>query len=149
MKIFRNGLCYIDSRSVKSVPENIPLSKRRFGSTEFSIVCDEKGISYLKARRDIIDYDDFCCLSDKDLQSKIDKAYKALEPYAKKIVEASDDAVLALYGDKDFIGSCRARESVYYCLLDYKNNKEEIDNTISVSICGNVATLGGVQKTRQ
>lgn len=149
MKIFRNGLCYIDSRSMKTIPDNIPLSKRRFGSAEYAIVSDKAGISYLRERRDIIDYDDICCLSRRDLDRKIDKAFESLEPYASKFLETDVDKLPTLYADKDFMSSCKRHESVYYCLLDYRNNKDKIDETISVSISATPLSFGGVQKAKK
>ncbi len=149
MKIFRNGLCYVDKSASRSLPEGMVLAKRRYGEREFALVSDPKGISYLKERKDIVDYDDISYLYGNALDSRINQAFSSLEPYSTRVLNSSDEALKKLYANKIFMTNLRSRENVYFTLLDYKNNKDEIDENIRVAICGEIPTKGDAQKVRK
>ena len=149
MKIFRNGFCYVDKSVFKSLPESMTLSKRRYGGREFALVSDPKGISYLRERKDIVDYDDISYLYGNALENRINQAFASLEPYSTRVLNSSEEELKKLYANKIFMTNLRSRENVYFTLLDYKNNKDEIDENIRVSICGGNPVKEATQKVRK
>ena len=104
-------------------------------------VCDE--------RKDIVDYDDISYLYGNALENRINQAFASLKPYSTRVLNSSEEELKKLYANKIFMTNLRSRENVYFTLLDYKNNKDEIDENIRVAICGEIPTKGAAQKVRK
>lgn len=98
MKIIVNNTCFVNIDDL--IGKSIPeyFIIERLDSN-FVVVKDVKSIEYVKNRKDILDYFDLCNLSLKEITNLIKKIHK--------------------YKDND--------KRVIMDLLNYRNNKEEVD----------------------
>lgn len=141
MKIFKNNLCYVNYGDLAryQLPTYLQLEKLAYNSDEFLVFSDQKSINYIKNRLDIIDYNDVCNLDDKELDAMINLAYQNWQDYInnwKKIPNFQN----SLYTNIGFLNSFKMYEDIYYGLLEYKKERERIDNNIRHQISELVIT---------
>ena len=116
MKLITENECFVDINDLlrEKVPNYLILDRLADGNN-MAVFKDVKTIEYVKSRDDIIDYNDVCSLSDRELNKIINKITKKLTTcYDKKKYKDNE-----LNYDK--------YTYLYNGLVDYKNNKEEID----------------------
>ena len=91
MKVFKDGLCYVDITDLTRypLPSFISLEKECYTENEMAIFSDIDSIEYIKNREDILDYSLVCNLSEEELDSKVKETHDNLEKIASKWLESS------------------------------------------------------------
>ena len=128
MKIFKDEKCYVPFKELArhSMPNDLEFDKDKYKDNDYVIFSDSYSIDYVKSRVDIVDYDDVKDLSDKQLGNKIKYLEKKLNGYLLKCLDAPRAYKVETLKSKTF----NTYLDVYYDLVEYKNNKEDIDQKI-------------------
>ena len=132
MKVFKDDKYYVEFESLvkHGAPDWLEFDKDKYEKGDYVVISDPRGIKYIKSRVDIIDHDDVKDLTEKQLDSKIERISNKLERYALRILNTRREERHLLFRDKDFLRDYYLCEDIYYPLIEYRNNKEEIDNKI-------------------
>lgn len=130
MKIFRNDICYVNIEDIAKyeLPEYLEYDKIVCEQDNYAIFTNDESIKYLKTREDIIDYDDICFLDESGLDQKIKEINNCIRIYTESWLNTSVKLDISKYDDnvKKYI----MYRDIYCELIDYKKNKEKIDNRI-------------------
>ena len=138
MKIFRNGICYVNAdRVTGSLPINFKFERLRRNRYIFLALNDDSSINYIMNRKDIVNYDDVCLLTEEELKTKIKEVSVILTQYVLKYLKASSDYQKKVDNNEDTNENYKLYDSIYKQLFDYQNNREEIDNVISSIVNNN------------
>ena len=133
MKIFRNDICYVNIEDLLrcELPKYLVFDKVTYEKGDFVIFEDQKSIDYVKNRKDILDYDKVCFLDEIGLNLKIKEVEKILEPFILRWTNTPSKMRKDLYKDLEYVKNYTFYRDAYYDLVDYKSNREKIDNKIN------------------
>jgi len=127
MKIFRNGLVYVDKRNTRTLPSDIKVGTTKYiDGREYKVFYNKNEIEYFKERKDIVDYDSTRFLEDKALSETATQAYRYVEFYSKKL--SSDEETLE--NKNIFLKKFNMFRSIFYDIVDYRNNKSKVDKIV-------------------
>ncbi len=132
MKVFRDNVCYVDFIDITryAVPSYFVMDKKVYEDGEMVVLNDSRSIEYIRNREDILDFDDVSKLDEQGLNFKIKETHDLLETYAKRLLDLPIHLRNLLYSDESFRKEYKIKKYIYYSLLDYKQNKESINNFI-------------------
>lgn len=132
MKIIRDNICYVSFKDLVyfEFPNELNYDKESYEKNDYVILKDSKDIEYVRNREDILDYDTLYYLSESDLNKKIKKIEKKLEPLYIKLSQSSKDDKELLLRNEKFRNILFKYDKVYYDLIHYRNNKDEEDEKI-------------------
>ena len=136
MKVFKDNVCYVDYLDLVRypVPSYFILNKICYEKNEMVIITDYLSINYVRKRTDILDYAEVSNLSNEELKRKYEESKNKLDRYAKRMLDTPRESQRRLYNDKDFINNYKYYKYRTNALIDYLNNKEEIDKRINEQI---------------
>lgn len=141
MKVIKNNICYVQGEDLMRYP--VP-NFLIFPDIDI-LTCDEyiafegeRAIEYFESRKDILDYNSVCNLSENELETKIKKTYSKLDKLALKWVEASQFGRDKLDKDKKYQKTLEDLKSYVSSLVRYKIHKSATDISIKYIelICG-------------
>lgn len=129
MKIIRENVCFVNFKDLIGIdlPNDFLFDKNHYEENDYVTLTEKKDIDYIKSREDIIDYDYVSSLTDDKLVEKIKRTEHDLEPYYQILKESSDKERIVLLNNNKFRDEFFKLDKVYYDLIHYKNNREEID----------------------
>lgn len=133
MKIFRNGLCYVDKKDLRTIPNNMNGTTRIIEGRKYFVFCGRENLEYFKTRKDIVDYDTVHFLDEEGLDEVLSKAYKFIDfydkkiEYSKRVTPEERDLLIKKY---------KVYQGIYYNILEYKINKKTIDHIVKHSLAG-------------
>ena len=132
MKIIRGKIGYVNIKDLigYGFPKNIDFDKESYSDNDYVILRNKEDIEYIKNRDDIVDYDSVFSLSNEELDEKIKKIEKDLEPLYLQFSNTSFDNKLLLIKDLDFKSNLCKLDKIYYDLIHYRNNREEEDERV-------------------
>ena len=132
MKIIRDSICFVNIKDLVmfDFPGELNFDKEKYQENDYVILSDKKDIDYINKREDIIDYDFVCSLTSLELDEKIRKIEKDLEPLYIEFSETSSNNKKILFQDSEFRNNLFKLDKIYYDLIHYRNNKEEEDRKV-------------------
>lgn len=132
MKIFRNGLCYVDKMDARVLPENLCCNYRTFGGRVYGIITGIDNIQYMRDRHDIVNYDEINGLDISDIDETLSEIFQTVESMEVPGEDYSNNPQYQSY------------RTLYYSVLDYKNNKGIVDKIVASSFASAQAAPIGV-----
>ncbi len=128
--IMDNKVCLLDSKEliVKALPKYIVLDKYVYEKDEIAVIEDEKSVEYFKNRDDILDFEELFCLSKDDFEYKLNKVTKELNKVCERLLDYPVKERNKLFRDKEFTKKYDTLNKLNEDMIEYKNNKDEIDH---------------------
>ena len=132
MKFFKDNCCYVSFRELAryKIPHYLVFDKDYYFDDDYIIFKDKKSMDYVRSRKDIINYCDVMLLSNEELDAKINLAEKDLDKYAKTILDTPKSQRSGLFKLDEFRENFSIYSDIYYGLINYRNNREVIDEKI-------------------
>ena len=129
MKIVRDNVCFVNFKDLMGIdlPNDFTFDKNHYEENDYVTLTEKKDIDYIKSREDIIDYDYISSLTDDKIVEKIKRIEHDLEPYYQILKESTDKEKVVLLSSIKFREEFFKLDKVYYDLIHYKNNREDID----------------------
>lgn len=145
MKIFRNGICYVDYTDLTRFP--LPRCIMNEASTQFVIeddfliFKDEDSLTYLKNNAAILDYDEVANLSNEEIDKLYQESKKKLNYYAKIWLDTPGESRRRLCADKEYSKNYELYDYRTKDLKNYIDNKEALDKRIDRQVNPNSKSL--------
>ena len=138
MKIFRDGVCYVNFKDLVGFefPPNLSFDKIDYKEDDYVKLTEPKDIEYIRKRDDIIDYDTVFFLSEEELTRKINELERKLDPYYRKVNALLGSERISLLKNKKFKKVFFKLDKKYYDLINYKNNKKFVDEQVFALLNG-------------
>lgn len=140
MKIVRDNICFVNAKDLfgYDLPESLNFDKDVYEDNDFVIFTDDNDIDYVRNREDIIDYDYVSKLTEVELDNKIQSIEKDLEPLYQQIKSSNNEERIILFKNVKFTDYFFKLDKVYYDLINYRNNKDILDDKVSLLINTNI-----------
>ena len=133
MRIIRDGICYIDLESLvrRSITKYMDYDKEDYSLEDFVTISNPRGFKAVANREDILDYDEVKDLSKEELDEKVKRVEADMEPFINKWNHTPFYEREKLYKEKEYTESYEKLKDYYFELVDYRANREEIDDRIN------------------
>lgn len=137
MKIIRKYTCYVELEDILYlgvVPDDVlsEIKNKVYYSPFIKFIRFEKeeSLKYFKKKKEIINYDSICNLSNDELDTKISEISVKLNNYSSKWLEASKQEREKLDNDNPYNSNIKSLKYMLESLKKYKDNRELYDKEI-------------------
>jgi len=134
--VIRDGICYVDSEYLTryALPSTVRCDKEVYGDGEYAKFIDPITALYFASREDTINYDEVCSLSEEGLVMMINDLKKTLDVLAQRWLESNEIRRQALAKNEHYMRTYKDTKYRYDELVYYKDNRELVDNSITLVI---------------